>query len=71
MKEMYKSMQNKKLYLAIERFPKSRKSISLVYKSGIRIWDSMDMKTYSLVIGVFRIMVGIKHRYFGETMDIR
>lgn len=42
---MYKAIQNKRYYLAIERFSKKRKSISKVYHTGIRIWDSDDMKT--------------------------
>lgn len=63
---MYKAVQNKKYYLAAERFPKARKTISRVYLSGIRVWDSDDMKTYSLVLWTFRVMFGIKKPEFGE-----
>jgi len=59
---MYKAIWSGKYYLAIETFPKTAKEISVVYHTGIRIWDSWDMKTYSLVLGTFRIMFGIKHR---------
>jgi len=57
---MYKSIQNKKYYLAINKFPKTAKQVSPVYLTGIRNWDSDDMKTYSIVLGTFRIMFGIK-----------
>lgn len=58
---MYKAIQNKKYYLAINIFPKTAKKVSKVYLSGIRVWDSDDMKTYSIVLRTFRIMFGIKH----------
>ena len=64
---MYKAIQNKKYYLTINKFSKTAKKVSAVYLTGLRIWDSMDMKTYSLVIGVFRIMFGIKKSQFGEV----
>jgi len=63
---MYKAIQNKNYYLAIHKFPKTAKKVSKVYLNGIRIWNSNDMKTYSLVCGVFRIMFGIKHTKFGD-----
>jgi len=57
---MYKAIQNKKYYLAINKFPKTAKTVSPVYLTGIRNWDADDMKTYSIVLGTFRIMFGIK-----------
>ena len=57
---MYKAIQNKKYYLAINKFPKTAKTVSKVYLTGIRNWDVDDMKTYSIVLGTFRIMFGIK-----------
>ena len=57
---MYKAIQNKKHYLAINRFRNTSKSISDVYLSGFHKWSSYEMKTYSIVIGTFRIMFGIK-----------
>ena len=68
---MYKAIQNKKYYLAINTFPSVAKdsrciSDNTVYLNGIRIWDSQDMKTYSLVLGTFRIMFGVKHTQYGD-----
>lgn len=57
---MYKAFQNKKYYLAFNTFPKTAKTVSVVYLTGIRNWVSDDMKTYSIVIYRFRIMFGIK-----------
>lgn len=57
---MYKSFQNKKYYLAVNTFPKTAKSISIVYSSGIRNWVSDDMYNYSIVINRFRVIFGIK-----------
>ena len=60
---MYKAFQNKKYYLAFNKFPKTAKNIptkSNVYITGFRKWISDDMITYSLVLGTFRIMFGIK-----------
>jgi hypothetical protein len=57
---MYKAIQNKKYYLAINKFPKTAKTVSPVYLTGIRNFESDDMKTYSIVLGTFRIMFGIK-----------
>ena len=57
---MYKAIQNKKYYLAINTFLKTAKTVSPVYLTGIRNWESDDMKTYSIVLGTFRIMFGIK-----------
>jgi hypothetical protein len=57
---MYKAIHTKKYYLAINTFRKTAKNICPVYLTGIRNWDSDDMKTYSLVLGTFRIMFGIK-----------
>ena len=57
---MYKVIQNKSYYLAIEKFSDSAKTLSKVYLTGIRNFESDDMKTYSIVLGTFRIMFGIK-----------
>lgn len=59
---MYKALQNKKYYLALDTFPITAKGISDVYKSGIRNWVSADMYNYSLVIHRFRIIFGIKRQ---------
>ncbi len=60
---MYKAFQNKKYYLAFNRFPKTAKTVSSVYITGIRNWISDDMIIYSVVLGTFRIMFGIKTPY--------
>jgi hypothetical protein len=57
---MYKAIQNKRYYLAINKFPKTAKELSIVYHTGIRNWESDDMKTWSIVLGTFRIMFGRK-----------
>lgn len=57
---MYKAIQNKKIYLAINVFPKATKKLSDAYHTGYRTWTSDDMTTYSVVLGTFRIMFGIK-----------
>lgn len=41
---------------AFERFGKMME-MGPVYKSGIRNWDSYDHYTYSVVMGLFRIML--------------
>ena len=66
---MYKAIQNKKYYLAINKFPKTAKQVSPVYLTGIRNWDSDDMKTYSIVLGTFRIMFGIKKDKYSCIQD--
>jgi hypothetical protein len=57
---MYKAIQNKRYYLAIETFRKGAKTISTVYHTGIRNWEADDMKYWTIVIGTFRIMFGRK-----------
>ena len=57
---MYKAFQNKKYYLAFDTFRKQAKTLSNVYKTGYRPWVSDDMFNYSIVIGTFRIIFGIK-----------
>lgn len=57
---MYKTIRRAGKYsLAIETFGKNRKSISPVYRSGIRIFETDHFKTYSIVIGTARIMLSI------------
>lgn len=58
----YKAFQNKRYYLAFNKFPKSAKSIPNIkaYSNGFRKWKSDDMITYALIVGRFRIMFGVK-----------
>jgi len=65
---MYKAIQNKRYYLAINKFPKTAKTVSTVYLTGIRNWESDDMKTWSIVLGTFRIMFGRKKNDAGTCM---
>lgn len=62
---MYKAIQNKKYYLAANTFRKTAKKVSRVYLSGFKKWESDDMTTYSIVIGTFRIMFGVKKENLG------
>jgi hypothetical protein len=63
---MYKAFQNKKYYLAFNKFPKTAKNVSKVYISGVRNWVSDDMYNYSIVINRFRIIFGIKRVTYGS-----
>lgn len=57
---MYKSIKTAKYILGLNFFPKTRKKVSKVYHTGIRLWESDDFKTYSIVLGGFRILFNIK-----------
>lgn len=59
---MYKAIQNKKFYLAVNTFPKTAKlpPYNGAYLTGFRVWDVIDGRTYALVLGTFRIILGIK-----------
>ena len=56
---MYKSVKIGRLRMAINRFPKTAKNVSEVYKTGIGIWSSFEDNNYSLVIGRNRIIISI------------
>jgi hypothetical protein len=65
---MYKAFQNKKYYLAFNKFPKTAKKVEGVHKAystGFRQWESDDIVNYALVLGTFRIMFGIKKPNLG------
>lgn len=66
---MYKAIQNKKYYLALHRFRYSAKTLSPVYKSGIRIFQTDDMHYYSIVVLNYRIMFGIKKVMCGSCNE--
>ena len=61
-KRKYKAFQNKKYYLAFEKFPKTAKNVSGVYHTGFRKWISDDMYSYSIVLGTARVIFGIKRQ---------
>lgn len=64
---MYQAYSNKKYYLAFNKFPKTAKKVSEVYHTGFRKWESDEMKTYSIVVGTFRIMFGIKKEQLAQS----
>lgn len=59
---MYKAIQNKKFYLAVNTFRKAAKrgQWNYAYLNGFRKWKSDDMTTYAIVAGTFRVMFGVK-----------
>lgn len=59
---MYKAIQNKKYYLAVNTFRKSAKKAPFnnAYLNGFRKWSSDDSENYALVIGTFRIIFAFK-----------
>ena len=63
----YICFENKKYYLAFEKFPLRRKVESgvEVYNTGFHFWDNNNdgFDTYSIAIYCFRVMFGIKKRY--------
>ena len=63
---MYKALKIKKFYLAFHKFPKTAKTVSKVYHTGIRNWEADDSKNYSLVLGTFRVIFAIDKPDFGE-----
>lgn len=57
---MYKKKKiTKRVEIAINRFSKSSKTISPVYKTGFHKWhdDINSFSTYSLVIGRYRVLI--------------
>jgi hypothetical protein len=67
---MYRALiDNKKYYLAVNKFPKTAKKTTLrdkPYNTGFRHWKADDCETYAIVIGTFRIMFGIKVQGYGD-----
>jgi hypothetical protein len=58
---MYKYIKTKHHTLTFNIFPLSRKSLSIVYKTGIRIWKTFEDINYSIVLGTFRIILSKRH----------
>ena len=65
---MYKAIQNKKYYLAVNTFRKTAKKapFNQAYINGIRKIESDDMTNFFFIIGTFRIIFGIKKVQFGS-----
>ncbi|CCH01234.1 hypothetical protein FAES_3225 [Fibrella aestuarina BUZ 2] len=54
---MYKQSKFLKKYtLAFERFRPAAKSLSPVYQTGIRNWETDEFFSYSVVLGTFRVI---------------
>lgn len=56
---MYRSFRIGKYNIAFHKFQKKTKTVSKVYLTGFRFWDSMDSKNYSVVVWTFRIIFSI------------
>ena len=65
---MYKAIQSKNYYLVFHKFNPKAKTLKGItaYSNGFRQWDSPEMKTFAIVLGVYRIMFGIKKEQFGS-----
>jgi len=64
---MYKDFKIKRFRLAFNKFPKTAKGLSNVYRAGFRYWTADDSTNYSLVLGTFRIIFSIDKQNFGEV----
>lgn len=63
---LYKRYTIWKLRIAFNKFPRSAKKVSVVYHSGLRYWDAFEDRNYSIVLGVFRVILSIDNN-FGES----
>ena len=58
---MYKCFKlTNKYRITFNSFPKTAKSISNVYLTGIRNWITQDSINYSIVINIFRVIFSIE-----------
>jgi len=57
----YKRFKFKRFDLTYNKFPKTAKNIKsvTVYKSGFHYWTDDEDENYSMVIGVFRLILSI------------
>lgn len=67
---MYKAFQNKKYYLAFNKFRRTAKNPpwNQTYLNGFRKIESDDMTSWYLVLGVFRVIFGIKKSQLDSSM---
>ncbi len=64
---MYKAFRIKNKYrLTVNTFKKSAKSVSIVYRSGIRKWETEYSFNYSIVLGTFRLIFSIEKTQYGS-----
>ncbi len=58
---MYKKLfENKKYYLAINKFPKTARKVDKAYQTGYHYHNGFDMENYFFILGTFRVIFGIK-----------
>lgn len=63
---MYKSFKITPRYeIAFEKFRRAAKGLSKVYNTGFHKWtdELNNFTTYSVVIGLYRIMVYVQHKH--------
>lgn len=65
---MYKAVNTKKYYLAVNTFPKTAKNppYNETYLNGLNFYESDYAKTWFLVFETFRIIFGINKPEIGE-----
>ena len=56
---MYKAFKFGKIRIAFNKFPKTAKKVSSVYLTGLRKWSAFEDNNYSVVVGVFRVILSI------------
>ena len=58
---MYKRIKLTKNHsITFDTFPKTAKTVSSVYLTGIRNWVAQDSFNYSIVLGTFRVIYSIE-----------
>ena len=58
---MYKEIKLTRNHsIAFHAFPKTAKTVSRVYLTGIRNWVAQDSFNYSIVLGRFRVIYSIE-----------
>lgn len=63
---MYKSYKiSKRFGIAFNKFRKSAKEISKVYRTGFHKWtdEINEFTTYSITVGVYRVMLYVEHKH--------
>lgn len=65
---MYKCFKKGGLRIAINKFPKTAKNVSSVYLTGFHKWEAFQDANYSIVLGVFRLIVSIDKKQYGEEI---
>jgi len=63
---MHKAIKIGKITLKVHKFPKTAKNVSDVYKTGFRRFHSFECRNYSIVTGLFRIILSVDNNH-GEV----